>query len=109
MEEQVTTPQLTNQEKLPGATLAFVFGIISVCFFWLGAIFIAPGLIPLAFGIIAMIKGPKARKIFAANPTQYKKPHNVFALIGMILGIVGLCLTVIYMIVGAIAIMAVVN
>ncbi len=106
MEEQITTPQKTNQEKLPGAVIAFVFGIIAVCLFWLGAIFIVPGVIPLVFGILAFVKGPKARKLFAANPTQYNKAHNVFALIGMILGIVGVCLTIIYMIVGVVAIMA---
>ncbi|HOY30843.1 MAG TPA: hypothetical protein PKW80_03090 [Bacteroidales bacterium] len=102
--QNTATPPMANQEKLPGAILAFVFGIISSCFFWLGALFIAPGLIPLVFGIIAVIKGPKARKIFAANPTQYIKAHNILALIGMILGIVGIVLTVIYMIVGIIAI-----
>jgi hypothetical protein len=107
MEEQNTATPLLNQEKLPGAVIAFVFGIISSCLFWLGAIFIAPGIIPLVFGILAIIKGPKARKLFAANPTQYVKAHNIFALIGMILGIVGVVLTFIYMIIGVIAIMAV--
>ena len=100
MEETNTTTPLANQEKLPGAVLAFVFGIISTCFFWLGALFVAPGLIPLIFGIIAIVKAPKARKLFAANPTQYIKAHNVLALIGMILGIIGVVLTIIYMIVG---------
>jgi hypothetical protein len=107
MEEQNTATPLTNQEKLPGAVLAFVFGIISTCFFWLGAIFVAPGLIPLAFGIIAIMKAPKARKMFAAEPTRFNKAHNIFALIGLILGIVGIVLTFIYMIVGVIAIVAV--
>jgi hypothetical protein len=107
MEEQNTAAPLTNQEKLPGAILAFVFGIIATCFFWLGAIFVAPGLIPLAFGIIAILKAPKARKLFAANPTQYNKAHNILALIGLILGIVGVVLTFIYMIVGVVAIIAV--
>lgn len=104
MEETNTATPMTNQEKLPGAVLAFVFGIISTCFFWLGALFVAPGLIPLVFGIIAVIKAPKARKLFAANPTQYIKAHNVLALIGLILGIIGIVLSVIYMIVGIVAI-----
>jgi hypothetical protein len=107
MEETNTAAPLANQEKLPGAILAFVFGIIATCFFWLGALFVAPGIIPLVFGIIAIIKAPKARKLFAANPTQYLKAHNVLALIGLILGIVGVALTFIYMIVGIVAIVAV--
>lgn len=100
MEETNTTTPLANQEKLPGAVQAFVFGIIATCFFWLGILFVAPGLIPLIFGIIAIIKAPKARKLFAANPNQYIKAHNVLALIGLILGIVGVVLSFIYMIAG---------
>jgi uncharacterized membrane protein len=99
MEEQNTSQQAPLQVALPGAILAFVFGIISVCTFYLGMYFIIPGLIPLIFGIIAMIKGGKAAKIYKENPNNYLKAHNVFATVGKITGIVGWILTVVFMLI----------
>jgi hypothetical protein len=103
MEESYDITIVTNQEKLPGTITALVIGIISVCFFWLGFLFVLPGLAPLTFGIIALIKAAKARKTFAANPERYIKTNKTIALIGVILGIVGSALTFFYMILGLIA------
>jgi uncharacterized membrane protein len=99
MEEQNTSQQTPLQVSLPGAILAFVFGIISVCTFYLGMYFIIPGLIPLIFGIIAMIKGGKAAKIYKENPSNYLKAHSVFATVGKITGIVGWILTIVFMLI----------
>ena len=99
MEEQNTSQPTQLQASLPGAILAFVFGIISVCTFYLGMYFIIPGLLPLIFGIIAMIKGGKAVKIYKENPNNYLKAHNVFATVGRITGIVGWILTVVFMLI----------
>jgi uncharacterized membrane protein len=99
MEEQNTSQQTPLQIAVPGAILAFVFGIISVCTFWLGVYAIVPGLIPLVFGIIAMIKGGKAAKIYKENPSIYLKAHSVFATVGKITGLVGWILTIVFMLI----------
>ncbi len=107
MEEQNTTQQTQLQASVPGAILAFVFGIISVCTFWLGVYAIVPGLIPLVFGIIAMIKGGKAAKIYKENPDNYLKAHNVFATVGKITGLVGWILTIVFMLIFVIGLLVV--
>ncbi|HNW88266.1 MAG TPA: hypothetical protein PKN48_01310 [Bacteroidales bacterium] len=94
-----TTPPAQTQTAVPGAIVAFVFGIISICTFYLGAVFVAPGLIPLIFGIIGWSKGKKAEKIYAENPASYVKAHGVFAKIGKILGLIGWILAIVFMVI----------
>jgi hypothetical protein len=91
------TPSAQPQTSVPGAIVAFVFGIISVSTFWLTFYFIVPGLIPLIFGIIAMLRGKKAEKIYAENPANYVKAHGAFAKTGKILGTIGWIITAVIM------------
>ena len=62
-------------------------GISSLCLCWLSFIFVAPGIIPLACGIVSLLFGIQANK----SGCESKLPK-----IGMILGIIGLVLTVLF-------------
>lgn len=77
-----------EQQKLPNATLVLIMGILSIigcCFYGI------PGLI---FGIVAVIFGKKDKKLHASNPDEYTGIGNVNA--GYIMGIIGIVLSVIY-------------
>ena len=78
-----------EQQKLPNSTLVLIMGILSIigcCFYGL------PGLI---FGIVAIIFGRKDKKLYQSNPDEYSGIGNVNA--GYIMGIIGLILSVIYL------------
>lgn len=78
-----------EQQKLPNSTLVLIMGILSIvgcCFYGL------PGLI---FGIVAIIFGRKDRKLYQSNPDEYSGIGNVNA--GYIMGIIGLILSIIYL------------
>ena len=94
MEENINT-----QTAVPGAVVAFVFGINAICTFYLGAFFVIPGLIPLIFGLVGWVKGKKAEKIYAENPANYVKVHSVFAKVGKILGLIGWILSIVFMLI----------
>jgi len=111
MEENINTqPQATppaqTQTAVPGAVVAFVFGIISICTFYMGAWFVVPGLIPLIFGLVGWSKGKKAEKIYAENPANYVKAHGTFAKIGKILGLIGWILSIVFMVIFLIILLA---
>ncbi len=75
-----------EKQTLPNATLVLVMGILSIigcCCYG------APGLI---FGIIAIILGGKATKIYKENPENYSGYGNVQA--GKIMGIIGVIFSV---------------
>lgn len=83
-----------EQQKLPNATLVLVMGILSIigcCFYGL------PGLI---FGIVAIIFGRKDKKLHASSPDEYTGIGNVNA--GYIMGIIGVVLSILYIILFAI-------
>lgn len=102
-----TTPSGPTQTAVPGAVVAFVFGIIALGTCYLGVWFAAPGLIPLIFGIIGWSKGKKAEKIYAENPANYVKAHGTFAKLGKIFGLIGWILAAVFMLIGLIIILAV--
>lgn len=82
-----------EQQQIPNGTLVLVMGILSIigcCCYGL------PGLV---FGIVAIVMGNKATKIYKEAPENYTGFGNVKA--GRIMGIIGVVLSilmVIYMI-----------
>ena len=91
MEEQQITPQ--NQQSLPNATGVLVLGILSIVFCWCYGI---PGLV---LGIIALIMGNKATKLYNSSPELYSESSVKNMKAGRICAIVGLCLSSVYAIV----------
>lgn len=79
-----------EQRNLPNATASLVLGILSIpsCFCY--------GLLGLALGIIAIILGKKAKKVYAEDPNTYSGIGNANA--GYITGIVGVILGALYLI-----------
>jgi type II secretory pathway pseudopilin PulG len=87
---------LTPKEAAPGAKAAFQLGLWSVLLNVLCGCF--PVAIPL--GIAAIVKHGKAERAAWAEPDRYEQPGST----GKVLGIVGLCLTVVaFMVIGIIS------
>ncbi|MBT2163612.1 CCC motif membrane protein [Zobellia barbeyronii] len=86
-----------EDHKLPNSTLILVFGILSIvtccCY----------GILGLIFGIVALVLANKATAIYLENPENYTDYGNVKT--GKILAIIGIVLSVIYLImtIGAIS------
>jgi uncharacterized membrane protein len=78
-----------TQEQLKNSTLILVLGILSIvtccCY----------GVIGIVLGIITIVLAQKATAIYAANPDTYTGFQNVK--IGKILAIIGLVLSVLYL------------
>ncbi len=85
-----------QRQQLPNSTLILVFGILSIvgCCCW--------GIVGLIFGIIAVVMAKKATDIYNANPEMYIGYQNVKA--GRILAIIGICLSILALLVNVIAI-----
>ena len=79
-----------TQEQLQNSTLILILGILSIvtccCY----------GVIGLILGIVTLVLAKKATAIYAQNPDLYTGFQNVK--IGRILAIIGLVLSVLYMI-----------
>ncbi len=79
-----------EKQRLPNDTLILVMGILSIigcCCYGL------PGTI---FGIVAVILGTKATKLYKAEPEKYDGYGNVQA--GKIMGIIGIVLSILFII-----------
>lgn len=79
-----------EKQTLPNATLVLVMGILSIvgcCCYGL------PGLI---FGIVAIVLGVKATKLYKEQPEEYTGYGNVQA--GKIMGIIGVVLSVLFVV-----------
>ena len=92
--QQQPIPQapLGMQQTLPDATTALVLGIISIptcC---------CAGIIGLVCGIIAIILGDKAMKIYKVNPSAYNISSFNNANAGKICGIIGVVLSSLYLV-----------
>lgn len=112
MEENINTqpqatPPVQTLTAVPGAVIAFVFGIIALCTCFLGVYAVVPGLIPLIFGIIGWSKGKKAEKIYAENPANYVKAHGSFSKLGKIFGLIGWILAILFMLIGLVLVLVV--
>lgn len=77
---------------LPNSTAALVLGICSIVTCWLYAV---PG---VACGIIAIVLFNKDKKRFIENPGTYLQSSYNNGKAGMICGIIGLCLSVLFLI-----------
>ncbi|MBI3503081.1 MAG: hypothetical protein HY063_14945 [Bacteroidetes bacterium] len=92
--QQPPIPQtpIGMQPALPNATAALVLGIISIptCFCY--------GIIGMACGIIAIILGSKAIKLFKENPGVYNPSSFNNANAGRICGIIGTILSALYLV-----------
>ncbi|WP_026755647.1 CCC motif membrane protein [Sediminibacter sp. Hel_I_10] len=78
-----------QQQQLQNSTLILVLGILSIvtccCY----------GVIGIVLGVITLVLAQKATKLYAENPELYTGFQNVK--IGKILAIIGLSLSVIYL------------
>src|SRR6266852_7379275 len=92
MENQSQQTPIGMQPTLPNATGALVLGIISiptcVCY----------GIVGLACGIIAIILGSKAIKLYNENPGVYNPSSFNNAKAGKVCGIVGVCLSALFLV-----------
>jgi hypothetical protein len=94
MENQTQPPYqgFLPQQPLPNATGALVLGIISIvgCFCY--------GIVGLVCGIIAIVLGNKAVKLYASSPDSYTAGSLSNAKAGKVCGIIGVCLSSVYVV-----------
>jgi hypothetical protein len=93
--------QFQVQQPLPNSTAVLVLGIISIigCFCY--------GIVGLACGIIALVLGNKALRLYAENPSAYTQGSYSNSKAGRICAIIGLSLSALYLIVVIITIISV--
>ncbi len=79
-----------EKQKLPNATAVLILGIFSIltCCCW--------GIVGLILGIIALVLAKKDLALYNADPQSYSNYSNLNT--GRILAIVGIVLSVIYLI-----------
>lgn len=82
----------TPQQPLPNAGGILAMGIISIAVCWCYGIF------GIALGIISLILGNKAIKLYKENPSQYSESSYKNVNAGRICGIIGLCLSGLYIV-----------
>ncbi|CAN5389903.1 hypothetical protein BH10BAC1_BH10BAC1_09220 [soil metagenome] len=82
--------QQFGQQMLPNATAVLVLGIISIvgCFCY--------GIVGIVCGIIAIVLAGKAKKLYDANTSLYTESSYKNMKAGKICAIIGLCLSVAY-------------
>ncbi len=85
--------QINIQQSLPNATGVLVMGILSIVFCF------CYGLIGIVLGIIAVVLANKANKLYLANPDSYSESSFKNMKAGKVCGIIGLCLSSLYLIV----------
>jgi hypothetical protein len=94
MENQpnMSQPPMGMPQTLPNATAALVLGIISIptC--------ICYGIVGMACGIIAIVLGSKAIKLYKENPGVYNPSSYNNANAGKICGIIGVILSALYLV-----------
>jgi hypothetical protein len=95
-QENLSTSQ--GQENLPNGTTTLVLGILSLVFCFIYGI---PGLI---LGIIGLVLGNKDRALYNSNPSMYLRGSYNNSNAGRVCSIIGICLSVLYIIFFAIVI-----
>ncbi len=84
--ENESATQIMNQQQLPNSTGVLVMGILSiVCFCCLAA-----GLVGITLGILAIVLGNKAIKMYQENPGMFTESSFKNAKAGKVCGIIGL-------------------
>lgn len=98
MSENLDFENLDNEEMqhiseaaLPYATATLVLGILSIVTCWLYGIF------GIALGIIAIVLHQKNKAVYAKNPSAYEKSFKN-SKAGFITGIIGLSLSILFLI-----------
>jgi hypothetical protein len=89
---QQTSQPTQGQMTLPNSTSVLVMGIISIATCWCYGI---PGIV---LGIISIVMGNKAKKLYADNSEQYSLSSFKNMKAGYICGIIGLCLSAFYLV-----------
>ena len=86
------TQPMTGQIPLPNSTGVLVMGIISIAACW------CYGIVGIALGIISLILGGKAKKLYNANPSQYTLSSYKNMKAGYICAIIGTSLSALYLV-----------
>ena len=81
-----------GQQPVPNATVVLVLGILSLVMCW------CYGLIGLILGIIAVVLSSKSKRLYEANPGLYTMGSFNNLKAGRICGIIGICLSALYMV-----------
>ncbi len=87
-----TNQPVAGQVALPNSTGVLVMGIISIATCWCYGI---PG---IALGIISLILGGKAKKLYNANPSSYTLTSYKNMKAGYTCAIIGLSLSALYLV-----------
>jgi len=85
--QQRTQTYQGGQQSLPNADGALVLGIISIALFW------CYGVLGIITGVIALVLGNKAKKMYKANPHLYTEKSYKNANAGTICAIIGLIIS----------------
>lgn len=80
------------QLPLPNSTAVLVLGILSIVFCW------CLGIVGITLGIIALVLAGKASKLYQENPGKFTPGSMSNLKAGKICGIIGLCLSAIYIV-----------
>lgn len=81
-----------GSETIPNSTGVLVLGILSICFCW------CYGILSIIMGIIALVLYSAAKKQYDANPGKYALASFKNLNAGRICAIIGLSLSVLYII-----------
>ncbi|MCC7331835.1 MAG: DUF4190 domain-containing protein [Flavobacteriales bacterium] len=90
IQNNTTQPSL---QDLPNSTGVLVLGILSIVFCF------CYGIIGLTLGIISIVMASKANKLYLSNPQGYTESSYKNMKAGRICGIIGVCLSSLYVIV----------
>lgn len=85
--------QINTQQNLPNSTGVLVMGILSIVFCF------CYGIIGIVLGIIAIVLANKANKLYLGNPNTYSESSYKNMKAGKTCGIIGLCLSSLYLII----------
>jgi len=92
MEPNYNPYSFPNQkEVLPSSTAVLVLGILSIVLCWCCGL---PGII---MGIISIVMGMQGRNLYKSNPEKYTQASYSNLSAGFICGIVGLALTILFL------------
>lgn len=84
--------QQFGKQALPNSTAVLVLGIISIvgCFCW--------GIVGIITGIIALVLAGKDNVLYNQNPSLYTEASVKNMKAGKVCGIIGLCLSAVYLV-----------
>jgi len=85
--------QINTQQNLPNSTGVLVLGILSIVFCF------CYGLVGMVLGIIAIVLGNKANKLYNDNPNTYSESSYKNMKAGKVCAIIGVCLSSLYLVV----------